>query len=168
MTGAMVRYPKISHARHRMMSCTGSLYAAYSRYCDWIKVGFTLDLSTRLENLGGQYEGFGPFSLIDSAVSTWSAEQQLHRSLEPFRQHRKGRSKELYPACPSAVEAIKRIVACRRWDRMSVDEYLEMIRWTRATAAAPLNRAESNITYERYIQARNAQVIPSLPSSISG
>ena len=59
-----------SVARLKMLRQPGHLYAAYSRYCDWLKVGFTSKgVRERIEGINYQYKDFAPFSLIGSAKS---------------------------------------------------------------------------------------------------
>lgn len=137
-----------------MLDGPGHLYAAYSRYCDWVKVGFSSKLGDRLETINSQYAEFAPFSLIGTVPSTWSAEQQLHYLLAPFRHRRKGRTKELYPATPSLVEAVKAIVGNKQWERLSYEGWKPVIDWSRRAAKAPINQTEALRAFERFYAER--------------
>lgn len=145
-----------SIARQKMLTEPGHLYAVYSRYCDWIKLGFSSKVEDRLEAIERQYAEFAPFSLIGKTVSTYRAEQQLHRVLEPFRQRRTGRTKELYPAVPPLVQTIKNVLTWREWKHMPGEQWLRVMRWAREAAANPAHRTEAIISYERYHAERMA------------
>lgn len=154
---SVVRYPRISEARKAMLRGPGHLYAARSRYCDWIKVGFTAKTATvRLEACNERYAEFAPFSLIAAIPSTWSAEQQLHRVLAPFRQRQTGRTKELYPAVPSLVMAVNGIFRNKRWDPLDFDEWVEWSRWGRRIAEHPRNREPALESFELFRAERAA------------
>lgn len=154
---AAVRYPKMSEARRKMLTDPGWLYAARSRYCDWIKIGFTSkSAKVRLAACNNQYAEFAPFSLIRAIPSTWAAEQQLHYLLAPFRQRHKGRTAELYPAVPALVAGINIIFSNSRWDRMSYDEWRHIIEWSRRAAQHPLNRERALESFELYRAERGA------------
>lgn len=150
MTGAKLKYPKMSAARLKMLNEPGHIYAAYSRYCDWIKLGFTTKLDQRLENLEHQYAEFAPFSLIGVTVSTHRAEQQLHRALAAFRQGQTGRTKELYPAVRPMVQTVKNLVSWREWKPMSADRWIGLRRWAWAESKQPFNRVEALLAFDRY------------------
>jgi len=145
-----------SEARLKMLSQPGHLYAAYSRYCDWIKIGFTLSLEDRRKNLGHQYAEFAPFSLIGSTRSTWSAEQQVHGFLEPLRQRRTGRTKELYPAVPSVVAIVKQIMKHPQWGRLEWEQARTFREWTWKMAKAPVNQDEAIRCFDRFYAERRA------------
>lgn len=145
-----------SAARLRMLSQPGHLYAAYSRYCDWIKLGFTLSLDNRLKSLAHQYDEFAPFSLIGSTRSTWSAEQQLHLLLGPFRQRQTGRTKELYPAVRSIVSTVKAVLKYPTWERLEWEQTREMLDWVHMAAKAPPNRDEALQCFDRFYAERRA------------
>ena len=140
-----------SLARQKMLTGPGHLYAAYSRYCDWIKVGFTSKpVAERIEAINRQYAAFGPFTLIGSTRSLWAAEQQIHSWFRPFRQRNRGLTAELYPAAPALLKAIKQIIANRDWPGLEYPQSSIMREWSRKAAAHPINRAESVICFDRY------------------
>jgi hypothetical protein len=156
-----VRYPRMSEARKAMLRGPGWLYAARSRYCDWIKIGFTAkSAKVRLDGCNEQYAEFAPFSLIGALPSSWSAEQQLHRLLAPFRQRQTGRTKELYPAVPSLVRAIDTIFANDRWDLLEFSEWREVSAWVYRASAHPLNR---NPALESFDLFRSERAAPNGP-----
>lgn len=150
-----------SIARRKMLTQPGRLYAAYSRYCDWIKVGFTLRLEDRLESIGRQYVDFAPFSLIGSVPSTWGAEQQLHTMLSPFRQRHTGRTKELYPAVFSVSGAMKRILANDEWQRLPFDAYREVRQWASEAAKHPKNRDPALESFALFYRERQQRILAS-------
>lgn len=147
-----------SIARQKMLNEPGHLYAVYSRYCDWIKIGFSSKVDDRLASIAHQYEEFAPFSLIGKTVSTYRAEQQLHRVLAPFRQREKGRTKELYPAVPPLVKTIENVLTWREWKPMPSDQWRRVGRWAYEAAKNPAHRAEAIISYERYYAERVARL----------
>lgn len=152
-----VRYPSMSKARLRMLREPGFLYAAHSRYCDWIKVGFTSkSAAERLDACNKQYAEFAPFSVIGSVRSTWDAEQQVHWMLSPFRQRRTGRTKELYPQSPLLLKAVRTILANPEWDRLPFDEAREIIAWARRMAAHPAIQQPALESYELLAWQRRA------------
>lgn len=125
----------------KMLRGPGWLYAARSRYCDWIKVGFTSKGATvRLDSCNKQYAEFAPFSLIGAVPSTWDAEQQWHRILAPFRQYQTGRTKELYPAVPALVRTIENLVQWTHWEPLKGEAYRETLHWALRVARHPINR----------------------------
>ncbi len=153
-----------SRARLRMLSGPGHLYAAYSRYCDWIKIGFTSKAAPeRILAINVQYAHFAPFSLIGAVPSLWAAEQQIHAWFAPFRQRNKGLTTELYPAAPSVVGAIKRILGNDRWDGLEYPESREVHDWMRSAAAHPLNKVEATICFDRFGAERALQKAESGP-----
>lgn len=140
-----------SQARLRMLQGPGRLYAAHSRYCDWIKLGFTSKpVPERLEGIDRQYAHFAPFSLIGSVPSLWAAEQQLHSWLAPFRRRNKAQTTELYPACASVSGVIKRVLANDEWTGLEYPESREVREWCRRVADHPLNRVEADVCFERF------------------
>lgn len=141
-----------SIARIRMLREPGHIYMAYSRYCDWIKVGFTSKaVAERLENVQRAYPDFAPFSLIGSVPSTWRAEQQLHRLFAPFRRHRKGLTAELYPATTPLVGTLKNVLTYREWKPIEgYSEIRRVLRWAHAAAQSPATRIEVILSYERF------------------
>jgi len=155
---AAVRYPKMSEARLKMLYEPGHIYAAYSRYCDWIKLGFSSKIDERLEAIEKQYAEFAPFSLIGVTASTHRAEQQLHRAFAPFRQRRNGRTRELYPAVQPLVQSIKNLVSWREWKPMEGERWLALYRWARDAADNPANRVEAIISFERYYAERTQRL----------
>ena len=140
-----------SIARMKMLREIGHLYVAYSRYCDWIKIGFTSKpVRERLDALENQYPLFGPFSLIGSTRSYWATEQAIHAALAPIRQRKTASTAELYPAVPALVSVVKKIVACREFGRIERNERVELRDWARKAAQHPLNRIEAEICFERF------------------
>lgn len=154
MSKSQIRYPAMSEARLRMLNEPGHLYAVYSRYCDWIKLGFSSKVDERLESINLQYAEFAPFSLIGKVRSMYRAEQQLHSGFAAFRLGRTGRTKELYPAVKPLVQVIKNILTHREWVPMSYEQCRSTRRWAQAHAQLPLNRIESVISFERYAAER--------------
>ncbi len=151
------KYPAMSVARLKMLKERGQLYAARSRYCDWIKIGFTSKSAQhRLEAAASQYPEFAPFTLMGSTLSIWDAEQQLHRTLAPFRQRQKGRTIELYPAVPSLVSAIEQILLNREWLPLNWQANREVREWAYRVAAHPTNRDEALEAFERFRHERSA------------
>ncbi len=153
-----------SAARIRMLREPGHLYMAYSRYCDWIKVGFTSKpVSERVANVQRAYPDFAPFSLIGSVPSTWRAEQQLHRLFAPFRRHRKGLTCELYPATMPLIGTLKNILTYREWKPVEgYQEIRRVVRWAREAADKPATRVEVILSYERF--DANMAAYDALPS----
>lgn len=98
---------RISEGRRRMLTESGTLYAAYSRGKCWIKIGFTLDLNRRLDGLNHHFKSLAPFSVIGKAAAVYKSERQMHRILWPFRCNRVGLSRELYLAIPEVEEIVK-------------------------------------------------------------
>lgn len=122
----------------------GILYAAYSRYCDWVKIGFTSrSAGERLVECADRYFGFGPFSLIGSVKSTWSAEQQIHRILAPLRQRRTALTGELYPAVPSIVSFVGALLKNKDWEPLPWEQSREVRAWARRVASHPKNESEA-------------------------
>lgn len=153
----MIKYPAMSRARLKMLSDPGHIYAAYSRYCDWVKVGFTSKpVHHRLEAAASQYPEFAPFSLIGVTRATWSAEQQVHYLLSPFRHRRTGRTKELYPAVPSLVSLVEEIVSHPQWDRLPYEKWKPIIDWARRIAKAPANHDPAMEAFERFYADQRA------------
>jgi T5orf172 domain len=152
-----VRYPKMSAARLKMLHEPGRIYVAYSRYCDWIKIGFTSKpVAERVEALARQYREFGPFSLIGSVASVYYAEQQLHYAFAPFRCRQVGRTKELYPAVQPLVRQVKALVTYHAWSQMTPERRRSLLLACQRLAADPLIRLEAEISYERYREERKA------------
>lgn len=158
---AAVRYPKMSEARRKMLTDSGWLYAARSRYCDWIKIGFTSKgAKVRLDSCNKQYAEFAPFSLIRAVSSTWRAEQQLHSVLAPFRQRNVGRTKELYPAVPSLVLLLENMLWRPRWDYVEWPKSRDFREWAHRHAAYPDNRQMALEYYELFRAERGAPNAP--------
>jgi len=147
-----------SIARMKMLTEPGHLYAVYSRYCDWVKIGFSTKVDERLENIAHQYDEFAPFTLIGKTVSTYRAEQQLHRALEPFRQRHTGRTRELYPAVPPLVQTVKNVLSWREWKPMPWEQWKRVSGWAREAARKPLVKTEAIISYERFYAERVARL----------
>lgn len=143
-----------SEARKRMLTQPGHLYAVYSRYCDWIKIGFTLDIEKRRKAINRQYADFAPFSLIGSVRSTWAAEQQLHRCFAPFRHRRTASTAELYPAVPSLVQNVRALLTHREWPVMPAERATALRRYAFRVANDPLNELECRISFERFYEER--------------
>lgn len=143
-----------SHARLKMLNEPGHLYAAYSRYCDWVKIGFSSKLGDRLEAINRQYAAFAPFSLIGSARSTWRAEQQVHRFLEPLRQRRVAATRELYPAIPTVISAIKAMLEGRERPTFTADQMRDLRAWGRKMAEHPLNRTPALEAFQIFAAER--------------
>lgn len=153
-----IKYPAMSAARIKMLYEPGILYAAYSRYCDWIKIGFTSkDAKTRREGIEAQYPTFAPFSLIGSARSTWRAEQQLHRLMTPFRQAKTASSAELYPAVPAVVEMVKFVLEEPTWGLVDLERHRRIRAWVRERAAHPLNRVLANESFSLFFDERRRE-----------
>ncbi|MBS0219162.1 MAG: hypothetical protein JSR91_00320 [Proteobacteria bacterium] len=152
------RYPAKSEARIRMLYEPGHLYAAYSRYCDWIKLGFTSKgAPNRLEGCAAQYAEFAPFSLIGVAKSTWRAEQQLHRLMRPFLQNKTASTAELYPAVPAVVEMVKFVLSHPTWSLVDLDRHRSIRDWVRVKAGHPLNRVLANESFSLFFAERSAR-----------
>lgn len=131
-----------SIARKKMLSEPGQLYAAYSRYCDWVKIGFTSKTGReRLEAVEHQYPLFAPFTLIGETRSDWCAEQQLHGLMEPFRQRKTASTKELYPAVYAVMDLVKYVIRHREWLSLEWPQRRQIREWIRERADNPLNRA---------------------------
>lgn len=146
-----------SIARQKMLTQPGHLYFAYSRYCDWVKIGFTSKpVAERIDGINAQYAEFAPFSLMGSVPSTWSAEQQLHRCLSPFRGRRKGRTAELYPALPVLVKNLRAVLTYRKWERMDWRRAHLLLTYAQRKAADPLAQVEVNLSYDRFYAERRA------------
>jgi len=146
-----------SIARLKMLKEKGRLYVAYSRYCDWLKIGFTSKpVRHRIEGINRQYADFAPFSLVGSVESTWAAEQQLHRCLFAFRRQRRGLTLELYPAVTPLVRRVQAILRDGYWDRLNRDDTCDLVHWAMRTARAPLNDIELDIAIERFDEERSA------------
>lgn len=129
-----------SAARIRMLTQRGWLYAGFSRYCDWVKIGFTIRRPVeRLNECASRYPHFGPFSLIGTLRSTWAAEQQIHRVLSPFRHNRVAITAELYPSSPSLVGAVRKILDNDEWLPLPADHAIEVRKWARGAAKHPAN-----------------------------
>jgi hypothetical protein len=140
-----------------MLSEPGYLYAAYSRYCDWIKIGFTSKTGRqRLEAVDHQYPLFAPFTLIGSVPSLWRAEQQIHAFMEPFRQRHTAATRELYPATLTVVQVVKLIIAGRDRPPFTADQMREMRAWCRDRARHPLNQDEALQAFARFYAERKA------------
>lgn len=140
-----------SIARQKMLTEPGHLYAAYSRYCDWIKIGFTSkSVTERMEGINRAYPLFAPFSLIGSIRSTWDGEQQAHSILRPLRQGKKASTGELYPACPSVVLLVKNMLAKGDFRGLETNERLDLRLWVNRVARHPLNRVEAKLAFERF------------------
>ncbi len=138
-----------SAARLKMLNEPGHFYAAYSRYCDWIKVGFTSkEVRERIEGINRQYPVFAPFSLIGSIPSVWRAEQQIHQILEPLRQRQRASTGELYPAIQPVVFIVKRIFSGRSRPALTADQMKMLRAWARQRADDPLNRALALESFE--------------------
>lgn len=139
-----------SQARLKMLSEPGHLYAAYSRYCDWIKLGFTSKAAAeRIDAINHQYAHFAPFSLIGFVRSTWRAEQQLHRCLAPLRGG-VAITAELYPATPALVQNIKALLTYRVWEKMPPERSIKLWRFARHAADQPLDGVEAKICMDRF------------------
>jgi len=146
-----------SIARLKMLREKGHLYVAYSRYCDWLKIGFTSqEVRARIDGINHQYKDFAPFSLIGSVESTWAAEQRLHRCLFAFRRQRRGLTSELYPAVTPLVRRMQAILQDGYWDIPDRDDTYDLVHWAMHTARAPLNDIELDITIERFDEERSA------------
>lgn len=146
-----------STARLRMLRGPGHLYMAYSRYCDWIKIGFTSKpVARRLEAINRQYTHFAPFSLIGAVNSTWAAEQQLHRCLSPYRRGRHALTKELYPATKPLVANVKAILECKDWPVMPPDLARGLVYEAIDDARNRLNALEVGLAFERFYAERRA------------
>lgn len=123
-----------SEARDRMLTQPGHLYAAYSAGKCWIKVGFSLNVERRLRDLNSRFAPLAPFSLIGKTPSLYRAEQQIHRTLSPFRFHAVGLSRELYLATPKLEEVVHAVVEKDDFPPLELDELLAGMRWARAYA----------------------------------
>jgi hypothetical protein len=135
-----------------MLREPGCLYVAYSRYCDWVKIGFTSKgVRERLEAINKQYADFAPFSLIGSVPSTWRAEQQIHRLFMPMRRYRKGLTCELYPATRPLVGTVKNILTYREWKVVEGrTDIRRIVRWAHAAGQSPSTKIEVVLAYERH------------------
>lgn len=154
-----------SEARQKMLYEPGRLYAAYSRYCDWVKIGFTSkSVAERIEGIDRQYAEFAPFSLIGSVPSLWAAERQIHGWFAPFRNRQTAATAELYPASRSVVGAINAILASDRWDGLTYPETTKMREWARQAAKHPLNHVEAVICFDRYRAERALRLAEGAPS----
>jgi hypothetical protein len=145
-----MKYPRMSAARQRVLTGPGHLYAAYSRYCDWVKIGFSTRFKERLDEIDHAYPLFAPFSLIGATPSVYRVEQQVHRFLEPLRQRRTASTKELYPAMPSIVGTVKKLLAYDQSEPFSLEQMRDLREWGRRMAQHPLNRIEAEICFERF------------------
>lgn len=149
-----IKYPAMSDARYKMLHEPGHIYVAHSRYCDWVKVGFSTKISDRLESINRQYADFAPFSSMGTVRSTWSAEQQLHRFAAPFRAGHTGRSKELYPSTPELLKLLRAILTYREWVRLPFDDYRKARDYYRWVATRPTVAVEAEIAFGRYFDER--------------
>lgn len=145
-----MKYPRMSNARQRFLTGPGHLYAAYSRYCDWIKIGFSTRLSERMDELNYAYPLFAPFSLIGATASRYRVEQQVHGFLTALRQRQTASTKELYPATPTVVGTVKKLLAHDQSAPFSIDQMCELREWGRRMAQHPLNRTEAEICFDRF------------------
>ena len=145
-----------SEARMRMLYEPGILYAAYSRYCDWIKIGFTSRTAAdRVDELNHAYPLFAPFSLIGSTPGTHNVEQALHRILVPLRLNRIASTGELYPASPSLRAFVDKMLQHDQTVPIDGEGRREMLDWARRAAAHPLNRVEAEMCFERFRRDRS-------------
>lgn len=156
MSKAKRTYPSMSVARIKMLREPGHIYVAHSRYCDWIKLGFSSKVDERLVAIESQYAEFAPFSLMGKVPSTWRAEQQLHRILAPFRARHTGRSKELYPSTPLLVKTLRDVLTWRKWEPVPFDRLRLMCAHYRGLAAKPLVALEAEVAFDRYYEERSA------------
>jgi hypothetical protein len=140
-----------SLARQKMLTGPGHLYAAYSRYCDWIKVGFTSKpVAERIAAINTQYAHFAPFSLIGSTHSTWDAEQQFHRCFGPLRRGQKALTGELYPAVPWFAGQVRNVLAHRHWPVMEAERAYRLRSHVRSIATEKLTALEAGLSFERF------------------
>lgn len=172
MSDKPIKYPAMSEARIKMLYEPGTLYAAYSRYCDWIKIGFTSKGAlVRREGIAKQYPAFAPFCLIGTANSTWRAEQQLHRLMAPFRQAKTADTAELYPAVPAVVEMVKFVLEAPTWGLIDLERHRRIREWIRGKAGHPLNRVLANESFslffaERQREANRTDRLGSIPTHL--
>jgi hypothetical protein len=140
-----------SEARLRMLYSDGMIYAAYSRYCDWIKVGFTSKpVPERVEKLNSAYPVFAPFSLIGTTPGTHRVEQTIHRILKPLRLNRVADTGELYPASRSVVAFVTKMLSYDQRVPFRLEEWWELREWTKRAASHPINRVEAEVCFERF------------------
>src|SRR5690242_17565898 len=122
----------IAEGRRRMLTSPGHVYAAYSRGECWIKLGFSLDVTRRIHDLNSRFKPLAPFTLIGTTPSTYRAERQLHRILQPFRDHQIGLSRELYLSVPALERVVREVVSSDDRPPLHWEDLLECTRWSRA------------------------------------
>lgn len=127
----------------------GHIYACYSRYCDWIKLGFSVDPQRRFRELNREHPNFAPFTPIGVTRGTLEAEQQIHRAMVPFRRLGWVGSYELYPASHSVVGVAKAIVANEVFWRINNGDMAVFERWAERAARHPLNRVIIRECFDR-------------------
>lgn len=122
---------KISASLLRDLRGQPCLYAARSRDKQWIKFGFSKHITDRLAAIDQDYLRCAPFTPLGVCLSSWRAEQQLHRALRPIKSWF---SREIYPSYSGIVQLAEIITETEVFEPFGVDDYCDLRKWSRQVA----------------------------------
>lgn len=125
------------------------IYACYSRYCDWVKVGFSTRPQQRFLELNKSYPAFAPFTPIGTVLGCIEAEQQFHRAMRPFRWRGGVGSIELYPATKSVLDIVRIVLGMTYYWPFDDLEMACFEDWAAHAARHPLNRVIIRECFDR-------------------